>query len=50
MSDYTFHRILQRACSNGPMSNAQMQDEIDMGKLLFPIFLIVVTSNGLYRL
>jgi hypothetical protein len=38
MSDYTFHRILQRTCSNGPMTNAQMQDEIDMGKLFFPVF------------
>ena len=38
MSDYTFHRILQRTCSNGPMTNSQMQDEIDMGKLLFPVF------------
>lgn len=50
MSDYTCHRILQRTCSNGPMTNAHMQDEIDMGRLLLPVFLIVVTSNGLYRL
>ena len=50
MSDYTCHRMLQRTCSNGPMTNVQMQDEIDMGKLLFPVFFIVVTSNGLYLL
>lgn len=45
MSDYTCHRMLQRTCSNGPMTNVQMQDEIDMGKLLLPVFFIVVTSN-----
>lgn len=45
MSDYTRHRTLQRTCSNGPMTNVQMQDEIDMGKLLLPVFFIVVTSN-----
>lgn len=45
MSDYTCHRMLQRTCSNGPMTNVQMQDEIDMGKLLLPVFFIVVASN-----
>ena len=50
MSDYTCHRMLQRTCRNGPMTNAQIQQDIDMGKLLFPVFFIVVTSNGLYLL
>lgn len=45
MSDYTCHRMLQRTCGNGPMTNVQMQDEIDTGKLLLPVFFIVVTSN-----
>ena len=38
MSDYTCHRMMQRTYSNGPMTNAQIQQDIDMGKLLFPVF------------
>lgn len=40
MSDYTCHRILQRTCSNGPMTNAQIQHDIDMEKLVFPVFFL----------
>ena len=30
MSIQSFHRMLRRTCSNGPMTNAQMQHEIDV--------------------